>query len=611
MIMRTGYVVCVLACGTGIAADAQTLNNQALNGKYYFKHISLGTDGSSVTNFTDARSLLGVITFDGSGHFSFTGQQLTGNSTTVSQQGSGAYAVDSGGFVTMDSPLRANAKINARYSTEALLGSSTESGDNTFDLLAAIPAPSGGAILGGPYTTVALEFPGAATTNMRVTQFSLNALPLGVLSNFTVNGHAANLAQGQPQSQQVTGATFTMGSDGTGTFTVGAANTANLLSGTKNLYLSGSGNMILGGSPGSHDIVIGVKALTGASNATWNSTLWGAGLRVDTNSVSSYSGAIAARGQGKITWTKRIKELVQSSGVAVTDFTGINAYNLNADGTGTVDLTLIGVGTGGKLVAGGSINSVDPGAYEIYFGVPAPSLSGSGVFLNPLGVINAASFAPPGNPISPGQFVALFGTGLASGTQTAKAPYPMSLSGVSVLINGNNAALYFVSPTQINALVPFGTTGATATITVQNGSATSNTVTVPVAATAPGVYSLDQSGSGSGAILHANFSLVNDASPASAGETVLIYLTGMGSTNPTVADGTAGNASTLYNVVAPATIYVGGQPGTVMFNGLAPGYPGLYQINVTLPATLPGTGRLPLAIGTNNAYHDQVDISVK
>jgi uncharacterized protein (TIGR03437 family) len=134
---------------------------------------------------------------------------------------------------------------------------------------------------------------------------------------------------------------------------------------------------------------------------------------------------------------------------------------------------------------------------------------------------------------------------------------------------------------------------------------------VPVAATAPGIYSLDQSGSGSGAILHADFSVVNDASPAAAGETVLIYLTGMGTTNPTVSDGTAGNASTLYNAVAPATIYVGSKPGTVVFSGLAPGFPGLYQINVTLPATLPGTGRLPLAVGTANAYHDQVDISAK
>ena len=610
MNIRTGLLGLVLAYLAGMPAGAQTLNNQALNGKYYFRHISLGTDGSSVTNFTDARSLIGTITFDSSGHYSFTGQQVVGNSAPVSQQGSGAYTVDAGGFVSLDSPLRSGAKINARYSSEAVLGSSTESTDNTFDLFAAIPAPTGGALLGGPYTTVALEFPGAATANMRATQFSLNALPLGVLSTFTVTGHAVNLSQGRPSTQQVTGATFTMGADGTGTFTAGAANTANLLSGTKNLYLSASGNVILGGSPGSHDIVIGVKALTGATNATWNSTLWGAGLRVDTNSVSGYSGAIAARGLGNVTWTKRIKELAQSAGVSATDFTGINAYNLNADGTGTVDLTLIGLGTGGKLVAGASVNSLDPGAYEIYFGVPAPSLSGTGVFLNPLGVLNAASFAPPGNPISPGQFIALFGTGLAPSNQTAKPPYPPTLNGVSVLINGKSAPLYFVSPTQINALVPFATTGATATITVQN-STTSNAVTVPLAATAPGVYSLDQSGSGSGAILHADFSLVNDASPATAGETVLIYLTGMGTTNPTVADGTAGSVSTLYNAVAQPTIYVGGKPGTAIFNGLAPGFPGLYQINVTLPASLPGTGRLPLAIGTANAYHDQVDISIK
>src|SRR5204863_175945 len=170
----------------------------------------------------------------------------------------------------------------------------------------------------------------------------------------------------------------------------------NLLSGTKTLYLSASGNVILGGSAvaGGHDIVIGVKAISGGSNASWNSTFWGAGLRVDTLSVSAYSGAVAARGQGKVTWTKQIK--------------------------------------------------------------------------------------------------------------------------------GKNAPIYFVSPGQINALVPFATTGPTATIVVQNGGANSNTVTAPVAATSPGVYSLDSSGTGSGAILHTDFTLVNDDKPAVAGETVLI-----------------------------------------------------------------------------------------
>ena len=184
------------------------------------------------------------------------------------------------------------------------------------------------------------------------------------------------------------------------------------------------------------------------------------------------------------------------------------------------------------------------------------ALTGTGVFLNPLGVVNAASFAPPGNPISPGEFVTLFGTGLAKSNQTAAPPYPPTLNGVSVLINNKPAPLYFVSPGQLNVLVPFATTGPTATIVVQNGSVNSNTVTVPVAATSPGIYSLDQSGSGAGAILHADYSLVNAAKPAAGGETVLIYLTGMGTVTPPVADGTAGTGSALHTSDANVVVYV-------------------------------------------------------
>ncbi len=58
------------------------------------------------------------------------------------------------------------------------------------------------------------------------------------------------------------------------------------------------------------------------------------------------------------------------------------------------------------------------------------------------------------------------------------------------------------------------------------------------------------------------------------------------------------------------TVYVGGQQGTVVFKGLAPGFPGLYQLNVTLPLLPKTTGNLPLAIQTPNAYHDQVDIAI-
>lgn len=592
-----------------VQMSAQVLNNQSLSGKYYFRHLSLGTDGTSPSSLTDPRTLTGLITFDGNGGYTYTGQQLTGINAPVSQTGKGNYSMDAGGFLLLDNPQRTGVRINARYDAEAIIGSSTESADNAYDLFAAIPAPSAAAVFAATYNCMSLEFPGGVTANMRSTQFPLKQLAAGTLQPISVYGHAAGISQGRPLTQQVTGASYTMDAVGVGSLTVGAVSNAQLLSGSRTLYLSASGNMLLGGSSaaGGHDILLGVTPMTGAGNATWNATYWGAGLRVDSSAVSAYSGAAAARGQGKLTWTKRFKAL----GAGAFDFTGINAYTLAADGSGTVDLTQVNLGASGKAFAGAAIHETDPTAYEIYFGVQTPSLTGTGVFLNPLGVINAASFAPPGNPISPGQFVTLFGTGLARSNQTAAAPYPATLNGVSVLINNKPAPLYFVSPGQLNVLVPFATAGPTATIVVQNGTVNSNTVTVPVAATSPGIYALDQSGSGGGAILHANFSMVNSASPAIGGETVLVYLTGLGSVSPPVTDGTAGTGSALHPADANVTVYVGGTQAKVEFKGLAPGFPGLYQLNVTLPQFLRGSGNLPLAIQTPSAYHDQVDIPIQ
>jgi uncharacterized protein (TIGR03437 family) len=80
--------------------------------------------------------------------------------------------------------------------------------------------------------------------------------------------------------------------------------------------------------------------------------------------------------------------------------------------------------------------------------------------------------------------------------------------------------------------------------------------------------------------------------------------------NPSVPDGTAGTITTLYQTISDVVVLVAGQPAPVLFKGLAPGFPGLYQFNVTLPTFLGSTGNLPLAIQTLNAYHDQVDIPI-
>jgi uncharacterized protein (TIGR03437 family) len=317
-----------------------------------------------------------------------------------------------------------------------------------------------------------------------------------------------------------------------------------------------------------------------------------------------YAGSESPGGAGNATRYRRLKSL----GNSVLDETSVQAYSVNTNGDLSVEGTLLGLGIGNTFVAS-AVDPNSPTGYEIYFGMQMTTLTGTGVFLNPQGVVSAAGFAPAGNPISPGEFIALYGSGLAKSTLVAASPYPTSVNSVTVTINGKLAPIYFVSATQINCLVPYATTGSTATIVVQNGTASSNTVTVPVAATSPGVYSLDSSGTGNGAVLHADFSLVNAGSPALPGETVLVYLTGMGAVSPTVADGTAGKGNPLSLAVTP-TVYVAGQAAAVVYSGLAPNFPGLYQLNITIPKNLSYVGNLPLAIGTPNAFHDQVFIPV-
>jgi uncharacterized protein (TIGR03437 family) len=611
-----GWVALALLLVSGPIA-AQTLNNQSLSGKFFFRHVSLGTDSSG--NLTDPRSLIGTITFDGSGHYSYTGQQVIGAGAATSATGSGAYSVDPAGFVSLDSPLRSGAEVNARLGSSMLLGSTTESTDSTYDLFAAILAPTAsvGSTLAGPYWAVTLEFPGGTRTNSRDNFFGLRSTVAGQFASISVNGHAANLAGGLPTTQTVAGATYTMGPDGTGSANFGTASTAALLSGSRTLYLSADGNVLLGGSTaaGSHDFFIAVKADTGATNTTWSADFWGAGLRSDASIALGYAGAVSARGLGNLTWTKRYKEL----GQGVYDFTGVQTYSLNSDGSGTflaagTALGPMALGAGGKTFVGAVVNTGDTGGFEIFFGTQMNTVSGTGVFLNPQRVLNAASYAPAGNPIAPGEYVSLFGSGMAASIKVAAAPYPLTLNGVTVLVNGKAAPLYYVSGGQINALIPYSTAGPTASIVVQNGSASSNTVTVPVAATAPGFFAADQSGTGIAAVYHGNaaLGLVTPANPATAGETVMVYLAGMGAVSPALADGTATGVSPLSTITAsPIAIYIAGQQAAISYSGMAPGFPGLYQINVIVPLTIFSAGNVPMAMATPNAYHDQVSLSVQ
>src|SRR5262249_7841264 len=132
--------------------------------------------------------------------------------------------------------------------------------------------------------------------------------------------------------------------------------------------------------------------------------------------------------------------------------------------------------------------------------VKAPSFTGSGVFISPVGVVNAASYTPFTVGVSRGELVRIFGTNLASRT-TSDGTFPNTLGGVQVMMNNRQAPIFLVSPTEIDAVVPWATTESVVSINVINNNTSSNTITVFRAIATPGVFTLSQNGIGNAAAL--------------------------------------------------------------------------------------------------------------
>ena len=583
---------------------SQTLDNRSLAGKYFFRHLQLTVSGPGAIQ--SSRSLTGSATFDGNGAFTFTGQQVIGSAGPVTLADKGTYSVEASGLVTISNPQQTTVNMNARLGQGAFIASTTDAGTGTYDLLIAVPAPTAApANLSGTYWVGSLDFQNASAAFVRNAFFKAT-VGSGAFGTINVTGQAANLGT-QTITQTIAGATYTVASDGTGTanFPIpgGAASSAQLVGGAKTLYVSQDGNVFIAG--GGQDLIIGVKALAAtASNATLSDLYFTGSLRFERDFNAS-AGSAKSGGQGKLVVSKRVR-----TSAGPVDFTAVNAYTVTADGSASgPDLNSFAVGAAGQAYVGSGAAATATGVYEIYFGIRAPSPTGTGVFLNPLGVLNAASFAPVGASVSPGEFITLFGSGLSGKPDVANGTtYGTSLSGVEVTINNTKAPVYAVSATQISVLVPFNTAGPTAAIVVNNNGTRSNTVTVPVAKTSPGIFTVPPAGIGPGAVLHADFTLVNAAKPARIGETILVFLTGLGTVTPSVADGAPPNI--LTDTAAAINVYFGGVSAKPIYKGLSPQYPGLYQVNVTVPAGAPTGPNTSLAIETPDAFHDQVDIAI-
>jgi uncharacterized protein (TIGR03118 family) len=237
----------------------------------------------------------------------------------------------------------------------------------------------------------------------------------------------------------------------------------------------------------------------------------------------------------------------------------------------------------------------------LYFaaGIPGPSgpIQSHGLFgaiqatpaVGTNAVVNAASFQPG---MAPGGFVSIFGLNLSTTTRTwgnsdfVNGKLPTQLDGVSVIVDGKPAYVYFVSPRQVNFIAPADSNQGMVSVIVTNSGLSSAAMSAQLQQVSPGFFGIPNSKyvvatHADGTLVGPTTLLPGLTTPAQPGETIVLYGTGFGPTNP------AADGQVLTGPVPAAmqpTVSIGGAPAQVTFAGLISA--GLFQVNVQVPSTL-------------------------
>ncbi len=258
------------------------------------------------------------------------------------------------------------------------------------------------------------------------------------------------------------------------------------------------------------------------------------------------------------------------------------------------------LGGGPMSLAGTAIDSTGATVAEFSLGGDVESSDDMAPVIFQEGIVNTASYTPGAAPVAPGSIVSLFGRELVDTTAVAGSlPLPRELSGVRVLVGGIEAPLVAAVSgdtfDQINFQVPLELAGLThADVVVLSNGHYSDAEGLTLAPSVPALFTLDQSGTGAAAALHSDFSLITDQRPARAGDTILLFGTGLGAVTP--APNTGEPPAGLTSLTGDLRVTIGGQQAPVRFAGLAPGFVGLYQINADVPAGVSGQPEIRLVV---------------
>ncbi|MBI1787162.1 MAG: hypothetical protein HYR60_06365 [Acidobacteria bacterium] len=230
---------------------------------------------------------------------------------------------------------------------------------------------------------------------------------------------------------------------------------------------------------------------------------------------------------------------------------------------------------------------------------PRPSISANGI-------VNTASYVR--GSVAPGEIVTLFGSGIGPESSVglqldASGLVATSLADTRVLFDGTPAALIYAKADAVSAVVPYEVAARSGTqVQVEYRGVRTGAVSMPVSESAPGIFTLDASGRGQGAMLNEDGSLNGPANPARKGSIVVWFATGEGQTNPAGINGKLAAPpypEPLLSVVA-AINDIGAE---ILYAGAAPGLvAGVMQVNLRVPDEAPSGNAVPVILKVGDSF---------
>lgn len=308
-------------------------------------------------------------------------------------------------------------------------------------------------------------------------------------------------------------------------------------------------------------------------------------------------------------------QLPQPQAVQISSTGGSSGFTANAAGlNGGPDFLTVNSPSGNTpatLLIGVNasiLGTLSPGEYPGVITISSPGIPGGSQVVSVklivsqappriAALVSSASLSP--DPVSPGEMVTLFGSGLDASTVT---------------FDGYPAPLIYAGAEQINSIVPYEIAGRTVTsiVATRNGVA-SSPLTMPVMDTVPAIFTTTQNGNGQGAILNADNSYNSSGNPAAKGSVIQIFATGEG-VYPGAASGSVVPSQPPFPVLsAPVRVTIGGVPADLLYSSEAPGLlAGTLQVNAIVPGSAgSGPQKVVLTIGANSNSSQSVTVAVQ